>query len=190
MEWRREKIERKKGKFVRWTGYWRGEEDRLYATSKSFFQSKMKNLSISIWWLRGNILCYDVSIDSTDLSQWLVQRWSSVVWAIDSMDVSQCVSVFVDPLNTRVMRIFYFFCVCVCVRASFILVSFSFKKYERECFRYQAFLSFFLSVFFCYRQYTRPLRISRIFRPLFAYCIQEKSISIGRDPYRYRIESR
>lgn len=46
--------ERKKGEvFI--------EKDRLCATSKSFFQSKMKNLSMSIWWLRGNILCYEAN---------------------------------------------------------------------------------------------------------------------------------
>lgn len=60
---KRVKIVRKKGEVCLFgeEGYWRSEEDRLCATSKSFFQSKMKNLSMSIWWLRGNILCYDIS---------------------------------------------------------------------------------------------------------------------------------
>lgn len=123
------------------------EEDRLCATSKSFFQSKMKNLSMSIWWLRGNILCYEAndrfnrfkSMTRATMIQRRMGHW---------VDGSQCVSVFVDPLNTRVMRIFYFRqYTYLCVYVSFILVSFSFKKYERECFRYQAFLLFFFSFF-------------------------------------------
>lgn len=126
------------------------EEAGLYERSKSFSRSKMKDLSMSIWWLKGNILCYDVSIDSSDLSQWLVQRWSNVVWSIESMDVSQCVSVFGEPSNTRVMRIFYTLgTVCVCV--SFILVPLSRNMKESVSDNRLFFLSFFL----CYRQYIR-----------------------------------
>lgn len=123
------------------------EEDRLCATSKSFFQSKMKNLSMSIWWLRGNILCYEANdrfnrFKSMTRATMIQRRMGHWVDGCIAMCFSICRS-----LEHTCHENFLYSRQYLCVYVSFILVSFSFKKYERECFRYQAFLSFFFSFF-------------------------------------------
>lgn len=164
------------------------EEDRLCATSKSFFNRKWKTCQCQYGGSEEISFVTKQTIDSTDLSQWLVQRWSSVVWAIESMDVSQCVSVFVDPLNTRVMRIFSTLdSMCVCVIYSSVVL---FQEIWKRVFQIPGF-SFFLFFFLCYRRIRGHYGFREFFvRFSIVHIYKKISISIGKDLYRYWIALR